>query len=179
MGATKSVRAPAGHFEERTLVMVLADLAGFSRVVGHLQALEIAAVLDRFYAMCGEQVAAREGRVVKFSGDNCLAVFDAVAARDAVGCAVGLRDAVWSLGAEEGLDLDLGANVHLATVATGRFGGEWAPSDDVIGVGVIHTYRMGAGPGIRISEPVYRKLPSDERGSWRKHQPPATYSLEP
>jgi adenylate cyclase len=178
MGATKSVRAPAGHFEERTLVMVLADLAGFTRAVGHLQAVEIAEVLDRFYAMCGEQVAARGGRVVKFSGDNCLAVFDAVAARNAVGCAVGLRDAVWSLATDEGLDLDLGANVHLATVATGRFGGEWAPSDDVIGVGVIHTYRMGAGPGIRISEPVYRKLPNDERGSWRKHQPPATYSLQ-
>ena len=61
MGATTSVRAPAGHFEERTLVMVLADLAGFTRAVGHLQALEIAEVLDRFYAMCGEQVAARVG----------------------------------------------------------------------------------------------------------------------
>jgi adenylate cyclase len=179
MAATRGVPALSERFEERTLVMVLADLAGFTRAVGHLQAIEIAKVLDRFYAMCGEQVAAWGGRVVKFSGDNCLAVFDAVAARDAVGWAVGLRDAVSSIAAEEGLDLDLGANVHLATVATGRFGGEWAPSDDVIGVGVIHTYRMGAGPGIRISEPVYRKLPSDERGSWRKHQPPATYSLEP
>jgi class 3 adenylate cyclase len=177
MEATTSVRAL--RFEERTLVMVLADLAGFTRAVGHLRAIEIAELLDRFYAMCGEQVAARGGRVVKFSGDNCLAVFEPAAARDAVGCAVALRDAVSSIAAAGGLDLDLGANVHLATVASGRFGGEWAPSDDVIGVGVFHTYRMGAGPGIRISEPVYRNLPNDERGPWRKHQPPATYSLEP
>jgi class 3 adenylate cyclase len=178
MGATKSVRALSARFAERTLVMVLADLAGFTRAVAGLQAVEIAEVLDRFYVMCEEQVAAWGGRVVKFSGDNCLAVFDVAAARDAVGCAVALRDAVSAIAAAADLDLDLGANVHLAKVATGRFGGEWAPTDDVIGVGVIHTYRMGAGPGIRISEPVYRKLPNDERGSWRKHQPPATYSLE-
>lgn len=179
MGASKQARVLAARFEERTLVMVLADLAGFTRAVGHLRALEIAEVLDHFYVMCGELVAAWGGRVVKFSGDNCLAVFDVAGARDAVGCVVALRDAVSLMAAERRLELDLGANVHLATVATGRFGGESAPTDDVIGVGVIHTYRMGAGPGIRISEPVYRKLPAHQRRPWRKHQPPATYSLEP
>jgi class 3 adenylate cyclase len=179
MGARRSVPARSTRLAERTLVMVLADLAGFTRAVAGLQAVEIAEVLDRFYVTCEEQVAAWGGRVVKFSGDNCLAVFDVASARDAVGCAVALRDAVSELAAVTDLDLDLGANVHLATVATGRFGGASAPTDDVIGVGVIHTYRMGAGPGIRISEPVYRKLANDERGSWRKHQPPATYTREP
>ena len=159
--------------------MVLADLAGFTRAVAGLRAVEIAEVLDRFYVMCEEQVAAWGGRVVKFSGDNCLAVFDAAAARDAVGYVVAVRDEVSGIAAADDLDLDLGANVHLAKVATGRFGSESAPTDDVIGVGVIHTYRMGAGPGIRISEPVYRGLPNGERGSWRKHQPPATYTLTP
>lgn len=47
----------------------------------------------------------------------------------------------------------------------------------VSGARVIHTFRMGSGAGIRISEPVYRELPSDRRGRWTKHQPPATYTL--
>jgi adenylate cyclase len=179
MGATTGARAVPVRFEERTLVMVLADLAGFTRAVAHLRAIEIATVIDRFYALCGEKVAAWGGRVVKFSGDNCLAVFAVEGARDAVAFAVELRAAVSSMAVQDGLDLDLGANIHLATVATGSFGSGSAPTEDVVGVGVIHTYRMGAGPGIRISEPVYRKLPNDERGSWRKHQPPATYTLEP
>jgi class 3 adenylate cyclase len=179
MGATKGVPALSARFGERTLVMVLADLAGFTRAVAGLEAVEIAEILDRFYVKCGQEVAAWGGRVVKFSGDNCLAVFDVAAARDAVGCAVALRDAVTAIAADGDLDLDLGANVHLAKVATGGFGGNSTPFDDVIGMGVIHTYRMGAGPGIRISEPVYRKLPNDERGPWRKHQPPATYTLKP
>jgi len=168
----------SARFEERTLVMVLADLAGFTRAVGHLSALEIATVVDRFYVICGEQVESRGGRVVKFSGDNCLAVFEADHARDAVSFAIALRSAVGALAVETGLTLDVGANVHLATVAAGRFGRGFAATDDVIGMGVVHTYRMGAGPGIRISERVYRALPSAERTAWHKRQPPATYVFE-
>jgi hypothetical protein len=33
------------------------------------------------------------------------------------------------------------------------------------------------GSGVRISEPVYRKLPNEHRGPWTKNRPPATYSL--
>jgi class 3 adenylate cyclase len=178
MGASEHAHARAARFEECPLVLVLADLAGFTRAVAHLPVVAIAEVVDRFYSLCGELVAAHGGRVVKFSGDNCLAAFDPAAAPQAVAYAVAVRDAVRSMGHDSQLDLDLGANVHLATVVTGSFGTGSAAIDDVVGVGVIHTYRMGAGPGIRISEPVYRKLPSGERTPWRKHQPPATYSLE-
>jgi hypothetical protein len=36
---------------------------------------------------------------------------------------------------------------------------------------------MGSGAGIRVSEPVYRQLPNDERTPWHKYQPPATYTF--
>ena len=82
------------------------------------------------------------------------------------------------LGGEFGLALDVGANVHLATIVEGTFGAGSSAAFDVIGAGVLHAFRMGAGPGVRISEPVYRKLPNDQRQGWRKHQPPATYLRE-
>jgi class 3 adenylate cyclase len=157
--------------------MVLADLAGFTRAVGHLGSSEIAAVVDRFYRVSRELAEAHGGRILKYSGDNSFALWEAGQATAAVAYALALRDGVAALAGELGLDLELGANVHLATVATGRFGGGPAPQDDVIGMGVVHLHRMGAGPGVRISEPVYRKLASDERGVWRKQQPPATYHL--
>jgi len=177
MGAT-SVDAPQARFEERTLVLVLSDLAGFTRSVAGLPALEIAAVVDAFYRVCGEQVAEQGGRVVKFSGDNCLATFDGGAATDAVAYAFALRDAVQELGRSLDVDLDVGTNVHRATVVVGRFGGPAFATDEVVGKGVIHTYRMGAGPGLRISEPVYRALPSASRDPWHKYQPPATYTYD-
>jgi hypothetical protein len=105
-----------------------------------------------------------------------LAVFEPAAAPGAVQFVLALRDAVGAMANELGLDIDLGANLHLATVATGTFG--VAPAvDDIMGVGVVYVHRMGSGVGIRISEPVYRKLPSSERGPWRKYQPPATYTF--
>ena len=35
----------------------------------------------------------------------------------------------------------------------------------------------GCGPGIRISEPVFRRLPNDQRGAWKKRQPPGHLHL--
>ncbi len=171
--AAPATRAP---LTECRRVVLLADLAGFTRAVAPLRVLEIAELVDRFYELAADTVEAHGGRVVKFVGDGCLAVFDESAAIAAVDCAYSLRDPVRSLGAEYDIALDVGANVHLATVVEGVFGHGPSAAHDVVGAGVIHTYRMGAGAGIRISEPVYRKLPNDARSGWNKHQPPATYT---
>ncbi len=71
----------------------------------------------------------------------------------------------------------MGANIHLSVVVEGQLGTGDSRRYDILGAGVIHVFRMGAGPGIRISEPVYRQLPNDARGPWKKQQPPATYTL--
>ena len=76
---------------------------------------------------------------------------------------VSLGATVRELGAEFGIALDLGANVHMATIIEGEYGAGRSAAFDVIGAGVIHAFRMGAGPGIRISEPVFRRLPNDQR----------------
>ena len=136
----------------------------------------LASLVETFYRAGEEVISSQEGRVVKFIGDGCLAVFepdDAVRAVDAV---EQLRSRVRSIGADHGVELDLGANVHLSTVAEGDFG--LHGTYELVGMGVVHTFRMGSGAGTRISEPVYRKLPSDRRAPWRKRQPPATYTRE-
>ena len=161
---------------ERPLVIVMADLARFTHAVAGLSLLEMASVVDAFYRSAAEVVSGHRGRVVKFVGDGCLAVFepdDAVAALDAVEA---LRTRIAELAADFGIELDLGANVHLSTVAEGELGPD--ATYDIVGMGVVHAFRMGSGAGTRISEPVYRKLPSDRRTPWHKHQPPATYTWE-
>ena len=177
MESTLETRAPGARFEERRLVIVLVDLAGFTRAVAQLSVLEIAGIIDSFYGLCGDRVPEYGGHIVKFVGDGCLAVFEPGDAADAVACVTRLRDDVRSMSAASELAVEMGANVHLATVVIGTFGTA-VSTEDVIGLGVIHAHRMGGGEGIRISEPVYRKLPNDRRTPWRKHQPPAVYTLE-
>ena len=115
--------------------------------------------------------------MLKYLGDGCLAVFDAEEAADAVACVRDIAGIVDAVGRRFDVDIELGANVHLATVHEGEFGPDDDRRYDVLGWGVMHAFRMGSGAGIRISEPVYRSLPSGERSPWRKQQPPATYTL--
>jgi len=165
--------APSG-LSERRLVMVMVDLAGFTKAIAPLSSMQLAQLVDDFYRLMAEAVDACGGRVVKFVGDGCLAVFDEDAAVDAVRLVHDVVEPVRALGQVHGVALDVGANVHMSVVVEGEFGGR---ATDVVGAGVVHVFRMGAGAGIRISEPVYRQLPNDQRGPWKKQQPPATYTF--
>jgi class 3 adenylate cyclase len=160
-------------FRERQLVTVMVDLARFTHAVAGMDSFAVADLIDRFYTAASTTIAEHGGRVVKYLGDGCLAVFPSDRAVDALDCVEGLSLLVNELGTTLDGDLELGANIHLCTVAEGEFGTEGV--SDIVGAGVIHTFRMGSGPGVRISEPVYRKLPSARRSPWVKYQPPATY----
>ena len=160
------------QMRERSLVIVLVDLARFTQAIAGRTLEEIVPLVDAFYRVAGTVIPEHNGRVVKFIGDACLAVFDAEDALAALAATEAIRAQV----ADLGLGLDVGVNIHLSTVAEAELGVDGVY--DIVGLGVVHTFRMGSGAGTRISEPVYRKLPSDRRSSWRKHQPPATYELQ-
>jgi adenylate cyclase len=163
--------------KETKLVLWAVDLAGFARATGSLEALAVAALADDWYHRCGGAVRGAGGRVVKFMGDGCLAVFSESQVVAAVEGAVALRREVPSLCAKHHVALDVGANVHIGVVAEGEFGDADSARYDILGNAVVHLFRMGGGSGIRISEPVYRSLPNELRSAWDKNRPPATYSL--
>jgi adenylate cyclase len=164
-------------FSETKLVLLSVDLAGYSRAAAHLEAIAIAAFIDDWYVACAGAIRARGGRVVKFIGDACLAVFAEDRALDAIDAAQAIHAALVPLRTRHGWKIEVGANVHVAVVAHGDYG----PADDrrydIIGSGVNHLFMMGGGAGLRISEPVYRQLPNERRAPWRKQRPPATYTF--
>ncbi|HEX8803047.1 MAG TPA: hypothetical protein VF743_02605 [Acidimicrobiales bacterium] len=161
---------------ERQLALVMVDLARFTQAVAGLDLRGLASIVAAFYRTADDVVSRHGGRVVKFVGDGCLAVFEPGDVPQALEAVEALGSRVGALGVEHDLELELGANVHVSTVAEGAFGLDGAY--EVVGTGVIHVYRMGRGAGTRISEPVYRRLPSDRRSPWRKHQTPAFYARE-
>jgi adenylate cyclase len=163
---------------EARVCIQLIDLAGFARATRDAEPERVMAFLEVFFVELGTRIRAHGGRLVKILGDGGLAVFAHDRARDAVGCAVAVSARVDELARRSALALRMGANLHVATVIEGEFGPEDDRRYDIIGPGVMHTFRMGAGPGIRISEPVYRQLASSERTGWSKHRPPATYEWE-
>jgi adenylate cyclase len=166
----------SARIREVKLALVALDLAGYTRAAMHYEALELATRLDDFYCRSAATIARHGGRVVKFMGDACFAVFSEERCVEAVEAALALRHEIEGARGSV-LGLSLGANVHLAQVAEGELGPEGGRRYDVLGSGVNYLFRMGGGPGVRISEPVYRRLPNERRGGWDKHKPPATYVL--
>jgi len=165
-------------FHERKLVLLSADLAGYARWSGNLDAITVATFLNAWYQLCARIIRAKGGRVVKYMGDGCFAVFPEDAAVAAVEAAAALRAELGVLRPPKGPNVDLSSKVHLAVVAEGEYGPADDARYDVIGSGVNHLFLMGGAPGVRISEPVYRKLPNGMRSRWEKRQSPATYELE-
>lgn len=152
----------------RRLVILAGDLSGYTKFVGRTEAVEVATWLDRHYQSVDDAIAGHGGRVVKFMGDGVLAVFPEEACASAVACARALLE----LG-DSAEGMRMGVSVHLAQVAEAELGPE--RRYDVVGMGVNATFLLGRGPGLRISEPVYRQLPNADRHAWRKHRPPTVY----
>jgi class 3 adenylate cyclase len=156
-------------------VLLFADLTGYMRAGSQLDALQLAEALARLYASWQRSVTDSGGRVVKFMGDACLAVFPEDGGPKALECATALTTKI----SDVRLPWDARVNValHCAVVAEGYFA-EGA-AYDVVGSGVNYLFTMMKGGGIRLSEPVYRQLPNELRGPWHKEKPPAVYVLEP
>jgi adenylate cyclase len=165
------------EIRETKLVLVSADLAGYTRAAATLDAMSVARFLDAWYRSCAAIVRERGGRVVKFIGDGVLAVFPDERAVDAVDACEQMIAAVRAMRDAHAMRVELGANVHTAVVAEGEYGPDDDRRYDVLGSGVNHLFLMGGAAGIRISEPVYRSLPNERRGPWSKYRPPATYTL--
>lgn len=157
--------------EEKKLALFSADLAGYTRATAHLDALSVAAYLDEWYRHCGDAIRPRGGRIIKFMGDGCFAVFPEDRCPDAVDAALELARTT------QRLAVGVGTKLHLGVVAAGEVGPEGERRYDVFGSAVNFLFRMGGAGTLLISEPVYRQLPSDRRAAWERNKPPAVYSL--
>ncbi len=171
----EAVQDVPSRFSERKAVVLLLDISGTMKIATAMTPLNFAAFLDDFYRLCARQVEHAGGEVVKYLGDAALAIFDedgTVAAVDAVHA---VREDFKAVCTGHGVQADIGANLHLGDVVVGAFGPN--AIRDITGSAVYTTFRMGGGPGLRISEPVYRKLPSGARSPWKKQKAHVTYVL--
>ncbi len=88
--------------------MLFADLVGFTPLAERLDAEDVAAVQDAYFAAARETVARHGGQLEKFIGDAAMAVFGLDRAHDddaerAVRAGLALVGAIERLGAQLGL----------------------------------------------------------------------------
>jgi class 3 adenylate cyclase len=159
-------------FREVKLALCTADLAGYARATADLEPLAVAAFLDGWYRTLEDVLGARGGRVVKYMGDGCLAVFPPDACAAAVDAALELvRRGPRTAG---GRAVEVGVRIHLGVVAEGEVGPD--RRYDIFGSAVNDLFRMGGAGAVLISEPVYQALPDGRRAPWQP-RPSGVYAL--
>lgn len=160
----------AAHPRLGRRVLVLVDLAGYAKAFTHHDDATMASFTQAYYGVCAQVLEGAGGRIVKFVGDACLAVFPVDHAQGAVEAVRSLDGQVSALAAEQGIPVGMGANLHLGEVMEGLFGPEGHARYDVIGAAMNDTALMGRGPVLRLSRTLWEALAGEERARWRPEE---------
>lgn len=169
------VPSPVPEIRKTRLLLAVVDLAGFVALVREREDSEIATLLHEFYGLVDRCLGSAGAEVLKTMGDGCLAVAPPERTEAVVASLPLLVRDVQELGRSFGAPLEVGANVHLGEVVRGSLGPASLARDDVFGQVVNQTFLMGTGRGIRLSEAVYRELPTARRRAWRRERPVPCY----
>jgi adenylate cyclase len=142
--------------EQKTLVIALADVAGFAKACQGRSDLETFQMLDRFYGLVGTVVGQAGGTVVKFMGDCALVVFPQDRAQAAVAALRELRAKAGPIWSEFGAACTLRIKAHIGSVACGPIGPDGR--FDVVGRAVNDLFLMRGHGDEEFSEDLKRVL---------------------
>jgi len=141
-----------GRVERRLAAILAADVAGYSRLMGADEVGTLAALKTHRREIVDPEIAARNGRIVKTTGDGMLVEF--ASAVDAVTCAVAVQEKIaqrTAIGTEPRILFRVGINVGDIII----------DGDDIFGDGVNVAARVEneceAG-GVCLSEDAYRQV---------------------
>jgi class 3 adenylate cyclase/tetratricopeptide (TPR) repeat protein len=171
LGGAYSRAVSEGQGAERRLVTILfADLVGFTSLAEGLDAEDVAAVQEQYFAQVRETIERYGGRLEKFIGDAAMAAFGVPRTRDddperAVRAGLALARSVEALSARVGLeegDLRLRVGVNSGEVAYGLTDdGQWRISGDAVNVAARlqaaaqpGTVLIGEGTALAVAEAI-------------------------
>jgi adenylate cyclase len=132
---------PSGG-EEREIVVLFADLRGFTALAEDRLPYDTVFVLNRYFAAMGGAIEAAGGRIDKFVGDGVMALFGlhagpAVASRQAIDAARRMGEALAvlneSLKAELPGPLRIGIGIHAGSAVVGEMG--YGPALHITAIG--------------------------------------------
>ena len=164
--------------EERDMVILFADIRGFTTLSEKKLPYDVVFVLNRYFAAMGGAVEAAGGRVDKFIGDGVMALFGIggspeQAARHALGAARAMAEALREVNRALEQDLPdplrIGIGIHGGPVIVGEMGYGTARSVTAIGDAVNTASRLEGltktfGAQLVVSEPVVTRAGLDLAG---------------
>lgn len=159
---------------EETLIVAFTGFTRFTHQIDQLPDLEVARVMEDYYALASRVVEGAGGRVVKFIGDAMLAVFPEHDGDRAMLALLELKTSADAFMEAQGWDCRLVVKVHGGPVAAGDYRVGDGRRYDVLGKTVNVTVRLESS-GFALSAEAFRRLGPQVRQRFKKHTPPVTY----
>jgi class 3 adenylate cyclase len=141
---------------QQTLIIAMADVAGFAKACWGRSDLEVFRMLDRFYGLVGTVIGQAGGTVVKFMGDCALLVFPQDKPDSAVAALRELRAKAEPLWSEFGASCAVTVKAHVGSAACGPIGPDGR--FDVVGKSVNDLFLMNGTGAEEFSEALKRLL---------------------
>jgi adenylate cyclase len=124
-------QVPGGDGQEREMVVLFADLRGFTRLAEHKLPYDVVFFLNRYFEAVGGAIAAAGGIANQYTGDGVMALFGAqtdpgVACRQALRASGAMIARVEEFSRSFGAELDgplrLGIGIHTGPAVVGEMG---------------------------------------------------------
>jgi adenylate cyclase len=160
--------------ERREVVILFADIRGFTPLAEGLSPEATIYLLNRFFSQMIKAIQKHQGIIVNFLGDAIVAFFDPLddplphTVRQAVRCALEMQQAMGKVNSPNGKmavpPLPIGIGLHAGEVVVGNIGSENRAQYGIIGSEVNLTSRIqmqAQGGEIIISESIYLHLHPD------------------
>ena len=160
--------------EKREVVILFADIRGFTPLAEGLSPEATIHLMNRFFSEMIEVIQRYHGIIVDFLGDAILAFFDPLDAplphtmRQALQCSLEMQQAMGNVNASDGNmafpPLNLGVGLHAGEVVVGNIGSENRAKYGIIGSAVNLASRIqtqAQGGEVVISPSIYRHVHPD------------------
>jgi class 3 adenylate cyclase len=160
--------------EKREVVILFADLRGFTPLAEGLSPEATIHLMNRFFSEMIEVIQRHHGIIVDFLGDAILAFFDPLDAalphtmRQALRCSLEMQQAMGKVNVADGKmavpPLNLGVGLHAGEVVVGNIGSENRAKYGIIGSAVNLASRIqtqAQGGEVVISASIYRQVHQD------------------
>ncbi|MGI9414027.1 MAG: adenylate/guanylate cyclase domain-containing protein [Hyphomicrobiales bacterium] len=121
----------AEHGQERVIVVLFADLRGFTSLSEEMLPYDVVFLLNRYFTVMGEAIEQAGGYLDKFIGDGIMAWFDLEGGREASslaalkaarGMGAALAELNHDLAGDLGKSLRMGVGIHLGPAVVGKMG---------------------------------------------------------
>ena len=157
--------------EKRQVVILFADIRGFTPLAETLTPEATIHLLNRFFSRMVAVIQEHRGIIVDFLGDGILAFFDPLDGpllpkmRQGLDCAFEMQQAMAAVNAPEGGRqhpvLHMGIGLHAGEVVVGNVGSEARAKYGIIGRAVNLAHRLQAqaqGGEVVVSDAVYHRV---------------------